>query len=783
MSSCNRYLLLIALSVLWCQWPISLASASQQRGVKISDDLLLAPDIPEIKPRDHETSEYLIGSVSVGIIFLESNGTKDPSTEDWVPAEESKVISEIGSALNWLASQNPSAGVSFTYDIHYRVPTSYEPISRPSEDERLWIGEAMTFLGYQGTYFDQIRDYLNQMRNKLGMPWAFAIFIVDSSNDADGRFADGKFAYAYFGGPFLVMTYDCGSLGIFKMDRVCAHETCHLFYATDEYNGEKEYSGYLNVADVERSGCLMDTLNSWVLSSGTRGQLGWRDTDGDSIQDIVDTFPKTTLTSVPPDITDATTLTFRGSVQEVPYPNENPFNYGRHVTINAIKTVRFKVDGSAWLDAISVDGSFDDAYEEFTFMISNLTVGPHTVEVHSVNSVNNAETSILKHTFTVTYVVIDQSTVSGMRVDASSVQKVYFHAIWAHDLSPLRGGVIFINGTACTVGDDGWVKMFVSSLQVGKQVWSVTGVGVNDVTRYRQVVPSPTIIWDQLEIVSVSANNTRMNVGGAFEVRYKIRYDSDDVVFDSRKGSVLGFTWDSVNLWWKKTVGGSTVVASTNYDETYITITDATYGLTAKQDVKGVDVTTDKVSITISIPNNRVEVGSSAPLNWTGVYEYDGTSFAGSVNYNNTLTKSVIGRYVYKVAHIADPLYGIAAFDTNEVYCIFDRITAKTKMESTIPGIIRVFVTLRFEYDDAPVNDASVKVHNVEVEEVADGVYEAALSIWSPIVENLVYIERVGFKPIEIRTVDYAIGNIALWAIIAILTVALLREIKKKLMQ
>lgn len=739
--------------------------------------------MPEIKPRDYETSEYLIGSVSVGIFFLESNGTKDPSTEDWAAAEESKVISEIMAALNWLASQNPSAGVSFTYDIHYRVPTSYEPISRPSEDERLWIGEAMTFLEYQGTIFDQVRHYLNQMRNKLGTNWAFAFFIVDSSKDADGKFADGKFAYAYFGGPFLVMTYDCGSLGIEKMDRVCAHETCHLFYVTDEYNGEKEYSGYLNVADVEGSGCLMDTLNSWSLSSGTRGQLGWRDTDGDGIQDIVDTFPKTKLASVPPAITDATTYTFRGSVQEVPYPNENPFNYGRHVTINTIKTTRFRVDGGTWLDAISADGSFDDAYEEFTFMISNLTVGPHTVEAYSVNSVNNAETSILKHAFTVTYVIIDQSVVSRTRVDAGSDQKVYFHAIWAHDLSPLRGGVILVNGTKCKVGGDGWVQMPISSPQVGRQVWSVTGVTVSDVNRYTQVAPSPTIIWDQLEIVSVSANDTRIDVGGVFELRYKIRHDCDDVIFDSRKGSVSGFTWDNARLWWKKTITGSTMVASTNYDETYITISDATYGLTAKQDVEGVDVITDKVCITISVPDKRVEVGSSVPLNWTGIYQYDRTPFTGSVKYNDTLTKSIIGRYVYKVAQVADPLYDITSFNTNDVYCIFDRITARTHVESTIPGITRVIVTLRFEYDDAPVNDASVKIHNVEWEEVADGVYEGTLSTWSPIVETWAYIERVGFKPMQIRIVDYAIGNTILWAAITILTVAFLRAIKKRLMK
>lgn len=62
-------------------------------------DALIPPDIPDYTdhppPGYYETSEYLIGSVAVGIVFLESDGAIDPSTEDWTTAGESSVISEI----------------------------------------------------------------------------------------------------------------------------------------------------------------------------------------------------------------------------------------------------------------------------------------------------------------------------------------------------------------------------------------------------------------------------------------------------------------------------------------------------------------------------------------------------------------------------------------------------------------------------------------------------------------------------------------------------------------
>jgi len=375
-------------------------------------DALIPPDITRhnssITPGYNETSEYLIGSVAVGIIFLESDGSNDTSTEDWTSTEETEVVNKIQIALDWWSNQNPSASVSFTQTINYRVPTSYEPINRrggpPWEggEENLWIQDAMNYLGYPGTdYFAQVRDYVNALRNSTGTNWAFAMFIVDSSNDPDGKFADGSyFAYAYLGGPFLVMTYKNDEWGIDNMDRVTAHEIGHIFYATDEYDGETEYSGYLNVSDVEGSGALMDTAD-WRLSTGTQGQIGWRDTDSDGIQDIVDTFPDTKLVLYPLNQTDNSTFTYSGFTTEVPYPNNNPYGTGRDVTINTITKVEYRIDSGEWLEASPVDGAFDEAVENFTFTTSPLSSGTHIIEVRGVNSVGNIELSYATHTVTI----------------------------------------------------------------------------------------------------------------------------------------------------------------------------------------------------------------------------------------------------------------------------------------------------------------------------------------------------------------------------------------------
>ncbi len=312
------------------------------------------------------------------------------------------MVSEIRAGLDWWAAYNPSADVSFSMEVHYRVPTSYEPISRSSWDDWLWISEAMTYLGYPDTdyywipdIYTQTLDYINDLRDQLGTNWAFAIFVADSSNDPDGKFADGMYAYAMLGGPFFVMTYDNGFEGIDAMNRLTAHEMGHIFYATDEYNDVKEYSGYLYVSDIDGSYCRMDNSNTARLCKGTKGQIGWRDTDGDGILDIVDTVPDTTLNPYLPDPTSNPTLTYTGSVTVAAYPNRNPFWWyeRRNITINTITNVEYRIDNGPWMNATPTDGAFDEAQENFTFTTPSLSGGVHKIEVRGTNSVGNVETS------------------------------------------------------------------------------------------------------------------------------------------------------------------------------------------------------------------------------------------------------------------------------------------------------------------------------------------------------------------------------------------------------
>ncbi len=282
-------------------------------GPIINDAIILPDDEPigimATEPTTQQTSEFMIGDVSVAIILMESNGTIDPNLENWDAERVDMVISEIKNGLNWWAEKESKANLKFTYHIHI-IETSYEPISRVSTDRRLWINEAMEYFGYtSGAYYTRVRNFDNDLRNSDGTDWAFTIFVVDSLNDSDGKFKDGFFAFSFIGGPLFVMTYDNAGYTIDNMDAVTAHETGHIFRAADQYSGAwfcNEDSdccsthGYLQVENqnCNRDACLSDVpsiMRGGVLpfTNGNidyyaRGQVGWRDEDNDKILDAID---------------------------------------------------------------------------------------------------------------------------------------------------------------------------------------------------------------------------------------------------------------------------------------------------------------------------------------------------------------------------------------------------------------------------------------------------------------------------------------------------------------
>jgi len=370
------------------------------------------PKVIDPTPGYFETSEYMIGRVAVGLIFVESNGTIDPDTEDWNVTMEQVLTAKIQHALDWWGSQNPSADVSFVVETHFGVPTGYEPISHASGMYYLWVHQVMADLGYGNDAF-QLGDYVNYLRATYRADWGFIIFVVAAFNAPGGCFADGYSAFVFQdrisrssyepktvvlpsvapgASPYAGTTDD--------IDWIAAHEIGHVFRATDEYNNITNYSGYSLVPDITNSGCLMDHAEGvWCLSGrpdglrGTWGQVGWRDSNENGIPDIVDTpqliyFDSAEVTGNRINVTGLATVTTVANMEG-----------GRNVTVNRIESVQFRIDAGEWQNATTVPYTFKvltmwpDTYIQretnavlsFAFVTSVLASGSHYVELKATN--------------------------------------------------------------------------------------------------------------------------------------------------------------------------------------------------------------------------------------------------------------------------------------------------------------------------------------------------------------------------------------------------------------
>lgn len=316
-----------------------------------------------------DLGEFLLGSVAVTPVLLESNGNLDASTENWTTAHINEVLGNLDEGLDWwvdtLATKSSIHELTFTIDTTYAttpVATQYEPISRVSNEYYLYVQEflASTGIANTGNLEADIRSFNQSQRVKLGTDWSFTIFVVPSLNDADGKFkVGGSFdrAFAFAGGLFMVIPST-------RPASTYTHETGHIFWARDEYLGGGSYTdrrGYYNTQNtnaadnpnstqqpsIMASGTLLDTAYANHISpDSTLAMLGWQDSDSDGIFDVLDVPHVLRGTGY----FDTTTSTYRftGSAQVQTLPNLNTSGNRNDITVNRIREIEYRFDGGPW---------------------------------------------------------------------------------------------------------------------------------------------------------------------------------------------------------------------------------------------------------------------------------------------------------------------------------------------------------------------------------------------------------------------------------------------------
>jgi len=364
-----------------------------------------------------DTAEFLLGDVTVNVVLLESNGAIDANVHNWTPDKVAEVKSSVEEGVLWwsdtIKQYSDVHELDFKFDYTYLdnpVSTSYEPIERKSQDFDLWIEDFYRKVGVAPAsgFSQEIRNFNHQKRIEHETNWSFTIFVVNSN---DGQtFASGSNfsrAFAYTGGRFMVMPY-------YRPAATVAHELAHIFWAHDEYRNSDSYTerrGYYGTQNTNavdgnpspgpyESSILVTTttsangpfVNHRVSESG-RETMGWRDSDGDGIFDVLD-VDHSLSGSITFDA-ESRTAQFVGSSSVQTLNNRNTSGTGNDITINRITDLQFRLDGGAWQDLVE----FDDYRVTIDATTAAIPVGMTSIEFRTIDDRIGVASNVISTTF------------------------------------------------------------------------------------------------------------------------------------------------------------------------------------------------------------------------------------------------------------------------------------------------------------------------------------------------------------------------------------------------
>ena len=325
-----------------------------------------------------DLGEFLLGRVSVTPVLLESNGAIDANRLNWTAQQKTDVLQNLTEGLQWwkdlLATRSSVMQLEWVIDTSYidsPVETSYEPITRVSNDYIKWVPEFLDSVGFGETSnLDAgIRQFNQSQRVKNNTDWSFTIFVVNSAPNQ--LFATGgsfSRAFAFAGGLYFVIPSN-------RPASTYTHETGHMFWARDEYQGGGNYlqsRGYydsqnLNAIDLNPTPNFQQALS--IMSSGenlnsaydtittspaTLAQIGWQDSDGDGIFDVLDVPLQ--LDGVGRFEPTSNTYRFTGKATAKALPNRNSSGLQNDITLNRIGRIEYRFsDSSPWVTVSSPD--------------------------------------------------------------------------------------------------------------------------------------------------------------------------------------------------------------------------------------------------------------------------------------------------------------------------------------------------------------------------------------------------------------------------------------------
>ncbi len=120
------------------------------------------------------------------------------------------------------------------------------------------------------------------------------------------------------------------------------------YYNTQNLNAvDNPAQGFVQQPSIMAAGSLLDTAYSNRVSpASTLAMVGWQDSDGDGIFDVLD-VPLELLGTGYYD-TATSSYKFRGSAKVGTLPNQNTEGLKNDITLNKISQIQYRVNSGTW---------------------------------------------------------------------------------------------------------------------------------------------------------------------------------------------------------------------------------------------------------------------------------------------------------------------------------------------------------------------------------------------------------------------------------------------------
>jgi hypothetical protein len=255
---------------------------------------------------------------------------------------------------------------------------------------------------------------------------------------------------------------------------------------------------------------------------------------------------------------------------------------------------------------------------------------------------------------------------------------------WKLSTGGLRWGWAEASGSLPWSPLDYWKSLYgkvkVLYIGLGLEYSSVDPDGLGEPLYADEVVireiysiePSPR--HPSVTIDTFVTNASRVDVGTTQSIRLHAKWDNGTdvsnglIYINGEEYKTNSGGWAIINV-------NSQTVGKTTWRVTAINcsgITDFT------QSAASPSIIWDRVNVTLSIIDDRIDIISKPELEWSAIYEYDGSQFQGEVNIktisSQTSVPTPVGKGVFIVESIEDDRYGLTAFTSNQVDCIWDRV-------------------------------------------------------------------------------------------------------------